>query len=62
MKYERRLLILAVIVGIAVFSNAPAQDDYSGEGECISEFLSPVKGKVGYTFITDYMFRTHVWN
>ena len=57
MKDERRLLVLAAIVGIAIFSNAPAQEDYSGEGECISDFLSPVKGQVGYTFITDYMFR-----
>ncbi len=52
MKHKRNLLVLAAILGIAICSNAPAQ-----EGNCFSDLVSPVKGNLGYTFVTDYMFR-----
>jgi len=54
MKHARKLLVLAAVLGIAACSNAPAQEQ---EGFCISDYTSPVKGKLSYTFITDYMFR-----
>jgi hypothetical protein len=58
MKHTRNLLVLALILGISIISNAPAQpaQDYQ-EGGCLSDLTEPLNGTMGYTFITDYMFR-----
>ncbi len=58
MKHTRNLLILASVLGIVIISNAPAQPAQEAqEGNCFSDLTAPIKGTIGYTFITDYMFR-----
>jgi hypothetical protein len=61
MKHTKKMLVLVSVLGIVICLNAPAaqpvQSEYSEPGHCISDYLSPVKGKIGYTLISDYIFR-----
>lgn len=58
MKHAGKLLVLAAVLVIATCSNTPAQEqEQEQERDCISDYTSPVKGTIGYTFISDYMFR-----
>lgn len=52
MKDAGRFLVLAGILLLMTFGNVFAQDEW-----CPTNLTSPVKGTVGYTFISDYMFR-----
>jgi len=52
MKHARMLMVLAGVLLIAASGNALGQDEW-----CLSNLTSPVKGTVGYTFMSDYMWR-----
>lgn len=52
MKDAKKLIVFVGVVGAVICASAFAQ-----EGFCPTDLTAPVKGTIGYTLISDYMFR-----